>query len=246
MLYILKIFYQLRGDLSVNNKHLVELKKFSFNGAGGSIDIRGTLDAVNPELINVNNQIIVNQINIGNLDIPFQYEGKSISLGEHFSGLLDAQIKTRYQMSPDLTIDLEKTTATIKAILQKGRITDFPPFKELSVVLGTKDLNNVRFDKLVNTLEIKNNRLFIPRMNIASTLANMFFSGSQGFDNTLDYTIEIPFSMILGSAANAILSRERDEDDPEDEIQSDMAFLYVSYYIRGTTDNIAIHSRRPD
>ncbi len=36
------------------------------------------------------------------------------------------------------------------------------------------------------------------------------------------------------------------EDDPEDEIQSDKAFLYVSYYIRGTTDNIAIHSRMPD
>ena len=71
--------------------------------------------------------------------------------------------------------------------IKNGRLKDFEPAKNLSRFADVNELKDLNFSTLSNTIEIKNNTIFIPKMNITTNALSLTLSGSHKFDNYIDY-----------------------------------------------------------
>ncbi len=68
-------------------------------------------------------------------------------------------------------------------------------------LLASKSLQDVRFSTLENTIEIDNEKVIIPKMEIISSALNIFVSGKHGFDNMVDYHFQLTMSDLLSKKA---------------------------------------------
>ena len=61
----------------------------------------------------------------------------------------------------------------------------------MSRFIKDEKLAHVEFERLKNTINIRNSKIFIPKMMIYSSAMDIELSGVHGFDNKVDYTFGI-------------------------------------------------------
>lgn len=59
------------------------------------------------------------------------------------------------------------------------------------------ELKNIRFSKLQNQLEIRNQKIYIPQMQIFTNALNLQLSGTHSFENIIDYKIQLNLLKLL-------------------------------------------------
>lgn len=179
---------------------LWQIKDFSLNLAGGSIQTKGQLKKINDELHVANITARIDHVNIQKLFYSFDNFGQHAILSENLQGKVDldagisADINSRGKMIPGSTKSL------INFSIKDGALVNFAPIANIkNFVLKDRDLHDIRFAELKDKLEVDGNKVYVQRMEIASTALHMFVEGVyglKGFDT--DLVIQIPFSN-LGS-----------------------------------------------
>jgi hypothetical protein len=83
--------------------------------------------------------------------------------------------------------------------INNGELLEFEPLMEMSDYISVNELKRIKFSNLENQIEIKNNKIEIPFMEIYSSALDMAGSGSHTFDNEMDYEFKILLNEILGN-----------------------------------------------
>lgn len=219
-----------------------EIQKCNFRMARGRFEITGKLDAKD-----TNHVILTPSITIKNLDIErtlmsFDNFGQSFVLSENLSGKLSAQLKGILYFSHIFEPKIAESHITLDVDILNGILKKYKPLESLSEFFGDKNLSRVAFDTLSNVFELKNNRIYIPKMTINSSIGFIEISGEQDMDMTdLEYYIRVPLKLVTGVAYNKLFKRKKEEVDPEkeDEIQyGKNNTLYVNLKITGNADKM--------
>ena len=79
-------------------------------------------------------------------------------------------------------------------IIEEGELIDFEPLENLSSFVSIDDLKHVKFSTLENTIEIEDEVLTIPAMEIKSSALSVFLSGTHTFTQEIDYRIKLLLS----------------------------------------------------
>jgi len=79
-------------------------------------------------------------------------------------------------------------------VLQQGGLTNFTPLNSLSKFVDAKELQNLRFQRLNNHIEIMQGVIDIPQMDINSNATRMSISGKHTLDNAYTYYIQLSLS----------------------------------------------------
>lgn len=120
-------------------------------------------------------------------------------------------------------------------IIEKGRLKNYKPMESLSTFVQLSDLQDIRFEQLKNTLEIKNRTITIPYMTIKNSAMNMELEGSQTFDNLMDYRIKIRVTELLAGKSGWV--RRKKEQQLQEESEGGLsAFIRLT----GTPDDLKI------
>jgi len=64
--------------------------------------------------------------------------------------------------------------------------------QKLSKFVDEKELANLKFSDLTNTIRISNRKVFIPEMEIKSSISVMSIMGTHTFDQEMDYKLKVP------------------------------------------------------
>lgn len=78
-----------------------------------------------------------------------------------------------------------------------GVLQNLESLKRISRFTGEADLQDIRFARLQNVVEIKDACIHIPQMQVRSSVADLTFSGTHGFSNEVDYLVDIELSDLL-------------------------------------------------
>ena len=116
----------------------------------------------------------------------------------------------------------------------------------LSDYMGNKNLRNIRFDTLQNSLAIDQGKINIPAMTIESTLGHMELSGTHDSDQNIDYYLRIPWKTVrqatwqklFGSKKDSAVTQEQVDEIVEADPNRKTKFLNLK--IRGTIDDYKI------
>ena len=164
------------------------------------------------------NYFIESKIDLKNVNITDAFQqcnnfGQENITDKNIKGLYNGSIDFAGVWDEQLNCKTDKIYAQIKAQILNGELINYKPLSALSKFINLNDLQNLKFATLNNTIEISKKTITIPKMQIENNAANITLSGSQNFDNFIDYNLKVNLSDILRKKLSAKDNAFGEEDE---------------------------------
>ncbi len=217
------------------------LDTLSMGIADGTINARAHFNGSDPNRIYLRSRINVEDVNIEKMMLKLDYLGQDYVINKNIMGNLSGQVTSYVQVHPDLTPMMDQTEATLDLEIINGTLVNFAPMQAMSSYFKDKNLNKVRFDTLRNTLTFKKGTLFIPDMNINSSLGFMEIAGTQAMNMQMEYYLRIPLKMVTQIGFHMLFGKKQEEVDPDqvDAIEyrdKNKRIRFMNLKVEGTPD----------
>jgi len=237
--------YGMNGKLRTTKEKVLYLDRFVTSPEGrGTLELNGQLNVANPAQYILSADMNLKGIDIGDLKLELESEDSIYLLKDNFRGIVDARGLAEIFITPELKVDMPSSVAQFYVTVNDGALINFTPLQAAGKFLDSKDLNNVRFDILRNSFTLMDSRIFIPRMNVESTVGQMLIVGDQGLDGSYLYLVRVP-SKLAREAARSAMS-EGAKDDGEDQVSQMKRgnFLGITLWSNGTESDVKLGDRR--
>jgi len=186
------------GGLSYENLTLTG-DHISFNSLNGNVLSDFKFYKSNSNTFKLFSQTNVKKINIRNTFLTFNNFNQTFITAEHIKGESTAEIQMRASWDNDFNFIKEDLDVKSHLIIEKGELIKFKPLENLSDYISIDDLKTVQFSTLENTIEIGDNIVTIPNMEIKSSALSVFISGTHTFAQKVDYRIKLLLSELMST-----------------------------------------------
>ncbi|MBP9150840.1 MAG: hypothetical protein KBF73_01015 [Flavobacteriales bacterium] len=116
---------------------------------------------------------------------------------KNLKGRASAKLDAEIHLNKDLEILMDKLRVESDLEISGGELIQFEPLLAMSKFISVDELNHVKFDTLRNQLSIHDNKLFIPRMSVSSSILNVQVFGEHSFNQELDYHVNLLLNDLL-------------------------------------------------
>jgi uncharacterized cupredoxin-like copper-binding protein len=223
--------------------HMQEGKFFidplQFNTAGGQLMAQLSLNQTDPQHYFVNCLAQVQNMDITELFREFENFDQSFIQERHLKGKATAMVQFQAPLSHALEVEYKKLYSVIDLKIDQGQLIGLESLQEIAAYIRSnkwmapfvdedkfaEKLQDIRFSTLENTIEIKDELIVIPAMDIRSSAMDISIRGQHRFTNEIDYTV--------GFNLRDVLVRKQKDWQEQDDGLGKQIFVYM----RGTTEN---------
>ena len=233
----------LHVDAHVYSDHHIELNHLRLQTAEGSMSGSGTFSGRDKKHIYFSPHLTIHHLNLDKFMVKFDDFGQDHLVSENLHGYLEGTLSGKIHMHADFVPKLDDSELKMNLTIVNGRLENYAPLVDLGTYFEDKEVSNVAFDTLKNSFTLKNGKMTIPEMLIASSLGYLKISGTQEIIGkmNLDYQVGIPWQLIKDVAKNK-LSRNKDKTEGSNEIitaSEDSKYLY--FKVKGDLDNFEVN-----
>ncbi|MCD4680737.1 MAG: AsmA-like C-terminal region-containing protein, partial [Bacteroidales bacterium] len=218
------------GKLKIKERKL-NVPYLSMQSEDGITQAKGFIDGTENNKLFIDCEATIRNVNVKKLFYEFGSFGQSGLTEKNISGTLNADVKFSGIWNPSLKVDPSSIYTKADIIIEDGALIDYPPIMELSEYIKDADLSNVKFSTLQNKIEIINEQIFIPDMEINSDAIDIFASGLHKFNNEINYHLRVLWSEL----------KSKNYKDEENEfgivIDDGLSKTTLFFVISGTLDN---------
>ncbi len=184
------------GNPVMKDKKL-NVNDVKFNSMEGKTELSGWIDGNYPDKFWISFTAGLQQVNISELFSQLGEFGQQNITSNQIRGKVDATIYYKSFIDPELNIDPKSVYALGDIVIHEGELIRYTPLYKLSKYIKQKELEHIRFSTLINQIEIKEEVVYIPEMDIESSTLDLKIFGNHSFKNTIDYHIRILLSELL-------------------------------------------------
>ena len=237
---------KIKADLRTTPNHYIYVDTLHMDAAGGNIRLSGYFNGSDPKHIYLQPDLVMNNVDLDKLLFKFENFGQDHLVSENLQGKLTSRITGKIRVYPDMVPDLDQSTIEMDVTVLNGRLKNYDPMLALSDYMGNKNLQNIRFDTLQNSLDIKKGKINIPSMTIESTLGHIELSGTHDKDQNIDYYLRIPWKTVRKAAWKKLFGRKKDtvtnkeQEDEIVEIDPNKRIRYLNVKIKGNINDYKI------
>ncbi|MBF9253193.1 hypothetical protein I2I11_07810 [Pontibacter sp. 172403-2] len=184
----------IQGEVKLRNQ-VITSPNISFNAIGGHFAVRGSVDARTRNQIKVSTAARLSNMSVDSLFYVFENFHQDFIEDRHLRGQLTANITSDVYLDSQLNPKTDLLQAEIVATVRNGQLINFAPMQKMSAFVKRNELANMRFAELHNSFWIQRRTIYIPEMDIRSSLASvpvLSVSGTHTFDQDMDYKIKLP------------------------------------------------------
>jgi hypothetical protein len=200
------------GQLALKNK-VAHFRGVSMQAMGGQVKFAGTLDARQQEAIEIQTKASMNRLYIDSTFYAFENFEQTFLQDKNLKGQFTADMDAFMVMNSKLEPDARRLLANINGTIYNGELNNFEPMMALSKFIDRRELANMRFSELKNSLQIENKKITIPEMEIRSNVATIYVMGTHTFDQKMDYNLRIPLSNLRRAQYDKVDVYEAAEQD---------------------------------
>lgn len=180
------------ADIRLESKQ-TDLKQIVLSQSGGKIAVSGNLKQQDTVTNKFSITAQVKDVNVQQLFYSFENFGLKALSSENIRGTFSANVNAGGLLQAKGKIVPNSMTGIMDFELKDGALVHFKPLEKVGkIVFKKRNLANVTFKNINNTLTIDKSRLIISPMLIESSALNMKVSGIYGFDEGTDISLEIP------------------------------------------------------
>lgn len=206
---------------------------FGMNAEQGSVQVNGKLDITNAKRNRLELTATLNHLDITQLFYEMNNFSQSTLTDKNLKGIITSQVALQATWM-ERKFDNSKLYAVADVTVENGELNNFEPMMALAKFVKISELKNIRFSKMQNQVEIKNQKIYIPGMQIFSTALNVQLSGNHSFDNMIDYKVQLNLLKLLTSKF------EKTNTDPDAIEKTTEGFLNLYLSMTGPASNPVI------
>lgn len=219
----------LKGQLSYDKKELLA-KEVALRVGGGKFHLNGLANAEDPNNIKVHTHSTYDGISIDSVFYTFENFNQDFLVDKNLKGQIDADVRSYMEFDSLLHFNTKAFKASINATVQHGELNNFAPMEKLSKYVEEESLAHLQFSELQNNINIENETIYLPEMQIKSNVSTILISGTHTFDQHIDYHLMVPVKDF----------KKKDHDEAFGAIEDDGTQSNLFLTISGTTEDYKV------
>ncbi len=224
---------EIRGLLLMKDKHIYA-NPLNFRTMDGSIATIGDLNGTRNDSVFINCNADLQGLNVSKMFTEFENFGQTTMVDKNVKGSLTAKAVIYIPCGADLSVNTARMTAKTDITMVSGELIKLASLKSLSKFVSMNELEDIKFETLTTTIDIRNRVISFPQTQINSNAMDIEVTGTQDFDGNVDYVFGLYLSEILAKKAKA-RKQENTDFGEEDTEGKHRLRIYIS--MKGTIDN---------
>jgi hypothetical protein len=184
-----------KADIIFDN-HAISLNRLMIEQGEGSIELKAKLNRqYDGDATPLTLQAHIEGVDVPKLFNGFNNFGQNAILAKNLKGKLTADVRLTGALSNKAKMLTRALKGTIDFSLRDGQLIDFEPMQKIhETVLKNKDLSEIHFADLKNTLDVDSTTMTVHRMEIRSTAFILYAEGVYDLKKGADMSLQIPLS----------------------------------------------------
>ncbi|XZF14547.1 hypothetical protein ACTHGU_00270 [Chitinophagaceae bacterium MMS25-I14] len=207
VLYDKLVLTNLKGALAVKDQTIF-LQHITSNGLDGILQLDGyystRLDKKNPDI-----QIAykLQGLDIAKTFAAFNTMDKLMPIARYLSGKMTSELTIKGKLGADMSPVLSSLSGDGNLLLLNGALSKFAPIDALASKLNVSQLQNISLKDVKTWFTFANGRVSVQPFKLNVANIGMEIAGSHGFDQTMDYALNMAIPRaLIGSQGNALVN----------------------------------------
>jgi hypothetical protein len=195
------------GNLAVKDE-TVAIQHLKANALQGTMEINGSYSTKNSKTNpDINLAYNVQELDVQQTFNTFNTVQKLMPIGKFLNGKITSQLTMHGKLGKDMSPDLSTLTGDASLLLVQGFLKQFAPVDQLANTLNISQLKDLSLRDIKNYISFENGRVKVDPFKVTVNGIQMLIAGSHGFDQSLDYTLQLALPRsLMGSAGNNLVN----------------------------------------
>lgn len=192
-----KVIYKKFVATNVNaaivlNQRGVTINNINLRQGGGTVSVNGKIDQSGPvNSFHINSKI--NNVNVEQLFRAFDNFGQDAITSQNLRGTFFGGTDISGSIRSNGEIIPRSFKGTVDFDIRNGGLVNFEPMTKVgNFAFPRRNFSDIRFTSLKNKLNIQGNKVYIPPMEIRSSVLNIFVDGVYSFTTGTNIGIKVP------------------------------------------------------
>jgi AsmA-like protein len=201
------IYNNINGSLIVNDE-TVKLQNVRTEALDGVINFNGSYSTkTNKKQPDIALSYDVKNIDIQKAFYSFNTVQKLMPIGQFLAGKLSSQLAMTGKLNGDMMPDFSSLSGNGNLLLLQGILKKFAPLEKLANTLQIDELKEVSVKDIKNYIEFANGKVLVKPFAIKVKDIEMLIGGTHGFDQSLDYVVQMKLPRkYLGARGNELVN----------------------------------------
>ncbi len=197
----------LSGIVQVKDEAVV-LNNVQSNALDGKIKINGSYSTKNSKT----KPAIAMSYDVQGVDIQktfyaFNTAQKLMPIGKYLAGKLTSVLSANGKLGEHMNIDMSSISGNGNVFLIEGFLSKFAPLDKMASVLNVKQLQEISLKDVKTYFEFSNGKLLVKPFTVKLKDIEMEIGGLQGFDQSLNYAINLKLPRaLMGTQGNQLVN----------------------------------------
>jgi len=197
-----------RGRATVRDQRLT-FENFSLQALGGRIGLDGFYETLDPTRPTFGLDLVLDSLDVAGASAAFVTVRTLAPVARHARGTFSSALSLSGALGQDLAPSLDALEGDGSLSTSRILLEGFPMLDRLSETLQLRRLSNPTVEALRSSVRIQGGRLFVEPFQVSVGGLAMTVSGSNGIDQTVDYSLEllVPRAGFAEAALSSLISR---------------------------------------
>ncbi len=204
----------------------INVAKVSLLHADGSLNMQAKIHQVKENYNQANAKLTLQNINVQKLFYAFDNFGMKGLTSNNLTGTLNTNANLQLGFDNKGKIIPNSMLGNLFFSIKNGTLKNFKPIADIQeVIFKNRNLDNIQFAELKDSLELKRDEIYIHRMEIESSALTAFVEGIYSFGDNTNISVQVPLNNL----------KKRD-DDYEVKNKGAKRKAGASVYLRAKSD----------
>jgi hypothetical protein len=197
----------LTGALKIEDQG-IKLTKVHGNALDGDITINGSYSTQeNKQKPSISMNYNVDKVDIQKTFYAFNTVQKLMPIGKFLAGKLTSALTANGRLGEGMNIDMSTLSGNGNVLLIEGFLSKFAPLDKIASTLNVTQLQQISMKDVKTYFEFSNGKLLVKPFTVKIKDIEMEIGGLQGFDQSLDYTINLKLPRaLMGTEGNQLVN----------------------------------------
>ena len=197
----------LTGSLKINDE-TITMADVKGNALDGNIMINGTYSTkVSKAKPTISLMYNVDKVDVQKTFNAFNTVQALMPIGRYIAGKLTSQLSINGRLGDNMMPDLRSLNGNGNLLLIEGFLSKFAPLQKIADALNIQALQQIALKDVKNYIEFSNGQVLVKPFPLKIKDIDMEIGGLQGFDQSIDYVINMKLPRaLMGEKGNQLVN----------------------------------------
>jgi len=203
-----KVDYDNVNGILVMNDEKITLQNVKMDVLDGNAVVNGSYSTkLNKKEPDIGLSYDIKDMDVQKAFLSYNTIQALMPIGKFLAGKLSSQLSLTGNLNGNMMPDLSSLSGKGNLLLLQGVLKKFAPLEKLAAVLQIDRLKSISVRDIKNYIEFANGKVLVKPFNIKIDNIEMVIGGFHGFDNSIDYGIQMKLPRsVLGAEGNKLIN----------------------------------------